>query len=480
MDMQMIIGGKHVDASDRAVAQNVNPSTGQSIGTVPAATKADIDLALDTAVKGQKEWEAVPLHERIDIIYKFVALAEQKVEEIAKVACLEGGKLLHEAITETKTMAYVFKVFAEGARNHFGIAFSQGHDPRIVNDLVFTRNEPLGVVVCIVPFNYPLELYAHKVAPALLMGNSVIIKPSSDTPMAAIMVTNLLIEAGVSPDAVQIVTGSGAKIGGWLTESPLVNAISMTGSNPVAVDIIEASKGNMTRLFFELGGNDPLVIFDDADIDLAVQESLGGRLVNAGQICCCSKRFIVHNDVKDAYTKKLVEALSGIDPVDAANPAAKMGPVVSERAAVTVIEQVDHTVKQGAKCVLGGTREGAYVKPTVITDVTPDMDVANAMEIFGPVFPIIGFDTVEEAIEIANNTPFGLQGGVMSADTKRALYVATKLECGAVVINGSGNYRGAHQPFGGYKQSGLGREGVVTTLAEMSQPKTISFKGIMG
>jgi len=480
MDMQMIIGGKHVGASDGAVAQNINPSTGQSIGTVPAATKEDIDRTLALAVKGQREWEAVPLFERIDMIYKFAALVEQNVEEIAKVACLEGGKRLQEAITETKTMAYVFKVFAEGARNHFGIAFSQGHDPRIVNDLVFTRNEPLGVVACIVPFNYPLELYAHKVAPALLMGNAVIIKPSSHTPMGAIMVTKLLIEAGVSPNAVQIVTGDGAKVGGWLTESPLVNAISMTGSNPVAVDIMEKSKGNMTRLFFELGGNDPLVIFDDADLDLAVQESLGGRLVNAGQICCCSKRFIVQNGIKEAYTKKLIKALSKIEPMDAIDPAAPMGPVVSERAAAGIIEQVEQTVEQGATCALGGTREGAYVMPTVLTNVTPEMDVANHMEIFGPVFPIIGFDTMEEAIEIANNTPFGLQGGVMSADTKRALHVATKLECGAVVINGSGNYRGAHQPFGGYKQSGLGREGVVTTLAEMSQAKTISFKGIMG
>jgi len=479
MDMKMIIGGDHVDASDGAVMQNINPSTGQSIGTVPAATSDDAKLALTNAVKGQKEWEAVPLHERIEIIYKFVTLAEKHAEEIGKIACLEGGKILCEAVNEAKTMAYVFKVFAEGARNHFGIAFSQGHDPRIANDVVFTRSEPLGVIACIVPFNYPLELYAHKVAPALLMGNAVIIKPSSETPMAALLVTKLLLEAGVVPNAVQILTGSGSKVGTWLTKSPLVHAISMTGSNPAAISIMENSKENLPRWFFELGGNDPLIICDDADIDLAVKESLGGRITNAGQICCCSKRFIVQNGVKEAYTKKLVEALEKVSPKDAMDSEAVMGPVVSERAAIAIIAQIVHTIEQGATCLLGGTHEGAYVTPTVLTDVTPSMDIATHMEIFGPVFPIIGFDAIEEAIEIANNTPYGLQGGVMTADTKRAMYVATRLECGAVVLNGSGNYRGAHQPFGGYKQSGLGREGVVATLAEMSHAKTISFKGIL-
>jgi len=322
-------------------------------------------------------------------------------------------------------------------------------------------------------------LYAHKVAPALLMGNAVIIKPSSYTPLAASIVTNLLIEAGVTPNAVQYITGSGAKIGDWLTTSPLVRAISLTGGTSAAVHIIEKSAPNIPRLFFELGGNDPLIIFGDADIELAVSESIGGRITNAGQICCCSKRFIVHNSVKEAFTEKLVRVLESIAPKNAADPDAVMGPVVSEAAAIEIINQVEKTVAQGAKCVLGGTREGAYVAPTVLTGVTSAMDIANAMEIFGPVFPIIGFDTFEEAIEIANGTPYGLQGGVITADMKTAMKAATQMQCGAVVINGSGNYRSAHQPFGGYKLSGLGREGILTTLDEMSQAKTISFKGIL-
>jgi succinate-semialdehyde dehydrogenase/glutarate-semialdehyde dehydrogenase len=475
----MIIGGKQVGASDGTVSQNINPSTGQSIGTVPCATKDDIDQALAFAVAGQKEWAEIPLYERIEIIYRFCELVEEKADEIGKAACLEGGKLLREAVNEAKVMGYVFKAFAEGARNHNGVSFPRGTEPRVKDDVLFTVNEPLGVIACIVPFNYPLELYAHKVAPALLMGNAVIIKPSSYTPLAASIVTNLLIEAGVTPNAVQYITGSGAKIGDWLTTSPLVRAISLTGGTSAAVHIIEKSAHNIPRLFFELGGNDPLIIFGDADIELAVSESIGGRITNAGQICCCSKRFIVHNSVKEAFTEKLVRVLEPIAPKDAADPDAVMGPVVSEAAATEIINQVEKTVAQGAKCVLGGTREGAYVAPTVLTGVTSAMDIANAMEIFGPVFPIIGFDTFEEAIEIANGTPYGLQGGVITADMKTAMKAATQMQCGAVVINGSGNYRSAHQPFGGYKLSGLGREGILTTLDEMSQAKTISFKGIL-
>ncbi|MCL2580268.1 MAG: aldehyde dehydrogenase family protein [Oscillospiraceae bacterium] len=479
MNTQMIIGGKQVGASDGAVSQNINPSTGKSIGTVPAATKDDVGRALDFAVEGQKEWAKVPLYDRIEIIYKFCDLVEEKAEEIGRAACLEGGKLLREAVNETKVMGYVFKAFAEGARNHNGVSLPRGTEPRVKDDVLFTVNEPLGIIACIVPFNYPLELYAHKVAPALLMGNAVIIKPSSYTPLAASIVTGLLIEAGVTPNAVQYITGSGGKIGDWLTTSPLISAISLTGGTAAAVHIIEKSAHNIPRLFFELGGNDPLLIFDDADIELAVRESLGGRVTNAGQICCCSKRFIVHNSVKETFTKKLVEALGAIVPKDAADPGAAMGPVVSESAAIEIISQVEKTVAQGAKCILGGKHEGAYVAPVVLTDVTSSMDISSSMEIFGPVFPIIGFDTMEEAIEIANNTPYGLQGGVITADMKTAMKAAMQLQCGAVVINGSGNYRSAHQPFGGYKLSGLGREGICTTLDEMSQTKTISFKGIL-
>jgi len=479
MNTQMIIDCKHVDASDGGFYENINPSTGKSIGTTPIATKEDVEKALKSAVEGQKEWAEVPLYERIEIIYKFCGLVEKNAEKIGEAACLEGGKLLREAINETKVAGYIFKAFAEAARNHYGVSLPRGTEPRVKDDILFTVNEPLGIVACIVPFNFPLELYAHKVAPALLMGNAVVIMPSPHTPLAASIITNLLIEAGVSPRAVQYITGGGAKVGSWLTTSPLVNAVSLTGGTRAAVDVIEKSAKNIPKLFFELGGNDPLVIFGDADIELAVKESLGGRLANSGQICCCSKRFIVHNSVKDVFTKKLLDALKGIKPEDAINPEAVIGPVVSENAAAEIIRQVEKTVEQGAKCILGGKHEGAYVAPIVLTDVTPEMDVSQSMEIFGPVFPIIGFDTFEEAINIANNTPYGLQAGVITENMKTAMKAASEIKCGAVVINGSGNYRSAHQPFGGYKLSGVGREGIITTLDEMSQAKTISFKGIL-
>lgn len=480
MDMKMLIGGQFVDASDGKTQENRNPATGELIGTVPAATKEDIDRAVANAVKGQKEWSRVPLYRRIEIFDKFRELLAANRRKVAEMMCREGGKLIGDALGEVDITGYVFRVFGEGARNHYGLTLTQGIEPRIEKDIVFTRNEPLGVVACIVPFNFPAELYAHKVAPALITGNAVIVKSASDTPMADIMFTELLVQAGVPGNAAQIVTGSGAKIGDWLTQDPRVDAISLTGSTEVGAHIMATAAKHVPHVYLELGGNDPLIVCEDCgDLDAAVQDSLDGRVYNAGQTCCASKRFLVHNSLLDAYTKKLVKALTGLRVGDPSKPETQMGPVISERAAKDVIGQVEATVAAGAKCLLGGKRNGAFVEPTVLAGVTRAMPVAGQLEIFGPVFPVIGFDTVEEAIEIANGSPYGLHAGVRTASMKTAMKFATELQCGCVVIGGSGNYRSAHQAFGGYKQTGVGREGVGYTLNEFTQTKTVALRSIL-
>jgi succinate-semialdehyde dehydrogenase/glutarate-semialdehyde dehydrogenase len=311
------------------------------------------------------------------------------------------------------------------------------------------------------------------------MGNSVIVKPSSDNPLTEVKLVELLLESGVPGNVVQVVTGSGAKVGRWLSSSSKINAITLTGSTVVGIDIYKNAAANLSRVFLELGGNGAFVVLDDANLELAVKEAKEGRTANAGQICSSPKRFIIHNSIKEAFTEQLISQLEGLKIGNPEDPDTDVGCLISEKAAITVEQQVEKTIEQGAKCIYGGKRfNKSFFQPTVLTDVTPDMDVAQDMEIFGPVFPIIGFDTIEEAIEIANNTQYGLMTGVITQNINRGLQVAEKLESGGVIINGSGRYRNPDMAYGGYKKSGIGREGISVTLEEMSQIKNYVLKNI--
>lgn len=478
--MKMIIHGEERNARDGKTITVINPATLETIDTVPSATAEDIEEALDNARKGFKEWKKVVLYDRVAIIRKFEALIKEHEKEIAEMMCAETGKTMAFCEDEVAACAGIFETYCEKAKNYGGETLPLDSEGRVKGDIIFTLREPLGVVAAIVPFNYPLELYAHKVAPALVTGNAVIVKPSSDTPLSAIYVTKLLHEAGVPVDALQIVTGKGSVVGDQLSQSPKINAVSLTGSVPVGIRTMENGAKNLTRVYLELGGNDPIIIFEDADLDKAVAETLAGRAANAGQTCCGTKRMIVQNSVKEKYTEKLIEALKKLKVGDPTQKDTDCGPLISESAAKTVEEQVRKTIEQGATCAYGGNRYNTtFFEPTVLTGVTPDMDIASTMEVFGPVFPIIGFDTMEEAIEIANAAPFGLSSGVMTQDFSTALTVATQMEAGTCVINGCGNYRSAHLAFGGYKMTGLGREGATHTLDEYTQTKSIALKQLL-
>ena len=480
INMEMIINGEKTDALDGQVIEVINPATGELIDTVPAAAEKDLEAALDAAQRGTREWRQVVLYERVAMIRHFEQLLQQKKQEIAQVMCMETGKTLTSCIDEVDACGSIFETYCEKAKNFGGETLPLNSENRVNGDIIFTVKEPLGVVACIVPFNYPLELYAHKVAPALVTGNSVIVKPSSDTPLSAIMVTELLHKAGIPGNAVQVVTGSGSKVGNYLAKSEKVDAISVTGSVPVGIQTMENGAKNLKHVYLELGGNDPIIIFDDADVDRAVDETLLGRASNAGQTCCGTKRMIVQNGIRETYTKKLIEALKKLNIGDPMNEETDYGPLISERAAVEVEEQIQKTVRQGAALAYGGKRfDRTYFEPTVLTGVTADMDIATEMEVFGPVFPIIGFDTLEEAVAIANAAPYGLSGGVMTSDMSTALKVATQIETGTCVINGCGNYRSAHLAFGGYKMTGLGREGATQTLEEYTHTKSIALKQLL-
>lgn len=478
--MQMIIGGKHVDASNGKTSQVVNPATGQVIDTVPEATLEDLDRAIGLAVEGQKEWNAIPLHQRLAILETYCQLLtrEETVEKIARVMCEEGGKPIEQCRTEVFANAAIFRIYCAAAYTFYGKTLPYNGEARSQGDVAFTIHEPLGVFANIVPFNYPVELAAHKLAPMLVTGNSVVLLPSGKTPRSAVLLVELLLEAGVPANAVCCVTGKGSVVGAAAAGDPRVAAVSFTGSTEVGISLAETCAKSLRPVSLELGGNDPLLIFDDCDYELAMSETIGGRVGNAGQTCCASKRFLIQRGIYEKFVADLVQRLSQLKVGDPADPTVEMGPCVRESSAKDVEAQIQKTVEQGGKLLCGGKRSGAFVEPTVI-EVTSEMDIARDMEVFGPVWPVIPFDTLEEALEIANNTIFGLSSGVITSNMRTAMKVANGIQAGACVINGTGNYRLAHQPFGGYKYSGVGREGAVSTLEEMTQQKMISFKGIL-
>ena len=476
--MKMLIGGMEVDASDLSVINNVNPATGEIIDTVPAATAEDLETAISNAVIGQKEWAAIPFHKRMEILEKFVVLIQENEETIAKNMAIEGGKPLAQAIGEIGRVKDAFRLYMAEARTMYGKTIPLNSEPRGIGDVCFTIFEPLGVIAAICAFNFPGVLFSHKAAAALCAGNSVILKPASDTPGATMMMTKLLLEAGVPGNAAQCITGSGAIVGDGLVSDPRVAGVTLTGSTRVGINIAKQCAAQLKPYSLELGGNDPLVIMDDTSVDEAVEQALGGRIANAGQICCSSKRFIVQNTIKDEFAKKLADKLSQMKLGNPLDPDTKVGPVINEKAAKTIIEQINTAVSEGAKILYGGQRNGCFVTPTVLVDVPKNSSVATDEEIFGPVFPVIGFDTLDEAIEIANNSQYGLSSGILTKDTKIGMKFALAVDAGGVVVGANGNYRLTQQPFNGHKMSGVGSEGTMYTLHEMVKVKTIVLKNV--
>lgn len=474
--MQMIIGGNYVDASDKAVKDVLDPGTMDVIETIPMATEEDVNAAVAAAKEGQKNWEKIPLHTRIDILRKFHDLFIGEKEAFVELAAKEMGKTVAHAEAEVLNAASLIEHFCDAARTLKGESYPAGDHYSNEADMMITVREPHGVVACILPFNFPFELFCHKVVPALLMGNAVVIKPATETPLCNLKMAGLLLDAGVEPKAVNVITGSGGKVGTWITINKDVDAVTFTGSTAVGTEIAKNCAENLTRVSLELGGNDALIVLEDADMDYAVAEVVGGRAYCSGQVCCANKRILVQNSIKAQFTEKLIEALKKEKPGNQFDPESTYGPQVSEKAAIEVEGYINETIKQGGKLLLGGKRfDRTFIEPTVI-EVTKDLDVALDMEIFGPVWPIIGFDTVEDACEISNASMYGLSGGVITNDLNKGMHVAKAMEAGCCVVNGGGCYRAPGQPFGGYKMSGIGAEGGTYTLEEMSQVKSIVLR----
>ena len=477
--MKNLIGYEWKDASNGAVIEVVNPATQELIDTVPNVTDEDVDEAVKVAQIEQKKWEKVSIYERADILYKFVDLIEENKERLAVLLSNETGKPIKEARGELANVRIGVRGFVEKAKHLYGKSVPEGSEAGQEKTIQFTKRYPVGVIAAIIPFNFPSDLFCQKVPPALMMGNSIIVKPSNYNPLTLIEYVKLMIEAGVPAGCIQILTGDGPTAGQALARHKGVHLVSLTGGTAAGIQTMGTCSQNLTHVMLELGGNDAFIFLEDGDMDLAVKETIWGRLYNGGQVCCASKRFLIHNSRKQEFIDRMKEVISNLKVGDPMEEDTDMGPMININAAKRIEEQVNQMVQEGATIVCGGKREDAYYYPTILDNVTKDMEASKDMEIFGPVISVIGFDDVEEAIKIANQSSYGLCGCVISKDVSRAMKIADRLECGGAVVNGASFYRSFEMPFGGWKHSGIGNEGVMTTLEEMSRIKTIVLKNIL-
>ena len=477
--MKNLIGYEWKDASNGAVIEVINPARQELIDTVPNVTLEDVDTAVKVAQIEQKKWEKVSIYDRADILYKFVDLVEENKERLARLLSEETGKPIKEARGEIANVRIGVRGFVEKAKHLYDNSIPVGQEAGQEKTMQITRRYPLGVIAAIIPFNFPSDLFCQKVPPALIMGNSIIVKPSNYNPLTLIEYVKLMLEAGVPAGVIQVLTGDGPVVGQALAGHPGVHLVSLTGGTAAGIQTMGTASKNLTHVMLELGGNDAFIFLEDGDMDLAVKETIWGRLYNGGQVCCASKRFLIHNSRKAEFISRMKEVIENLKVGDPAKEETDMGPMVNINAAKRIEEQVNQMVAEGATIVCGGKRQEAYYYPTILDNVTKDMEVAKDMEIFGPVISVIGFDTVEEAIAIANQSSYGLCGCVFTNNYPLGMQIADKLECGGAVINGASFYRSFEMPFGGWKHSGIGNEGVMTTLQEMSRLKTIVMKNIL-
>lgn len=478
--MKMLINGVYVDSADKETINVYNPYDGKLLDTIPAATKEDVDLAVESAVKGQREWYRKNTRERAEILRKYLELLKEWRDDLAKTLTLETGKPIFDSYGEIDSVYMTFESAVEIVKHHYGKTMPMGIEGGYDDDLQVTVHEPLGVIACIVPFNFPAALWAFKAGPALMAGNAIVVKPATSNPLTVLKLMGLLVKAGVTPGAVQCVTGRGRLVGNWISENPLVAQVNLTGGVEAGKEIARRAAENLTAYKFELGGNDPLIICADCDMDLAVNEA-GDKTRNAGQCCSGAKRFIVHESIKDEFVRRLIEErLKTVREGDLLDIETNFGVLISEEAAKEVEQQVQHTIDQGAELVYGGVRKGAYYMPTVLDHCTKEMDVCKNMEIFGPVFPIFTFKTLDEAIGIAETSDYGLSSGIITNNLQDAMKVAASLKSGMVAVNGSGGFRAQELPFGGGKKlSGNSRECMSSVLEEVTQEKSIIFRYAM-
>ena len=467
--MDMLIGGKHVSGDD--LEEVINPFNNEVIDTVPIAHRQTADLAIRRANDAKDSLCEMSAFKISNKLFNAVEKLKDNREDFARLLTLEVGKPINESLVELDRSIETLKLAAEEAKRIYGESVPLDAGLNGKGFFAFTQCLPLGVVAAITPFNYPLNLTIHKIAPAIACKNTVIIKPPTQSPLTVMKFAELLNEE--FPDGVvNTVTGYGSEVGDYLVTSPDVNKISFTGS--VTTGLMISQKAGMKKVTLELGGNDPMIVLNDADVDKAVQGAINGAFLNAGQVCMGVKRIIVQEDISKEFAKKLVEKAERLVMGNPLDESTTLGTLISEKAAIQVEETVNNAVQKGARILTGGNRDGAFYEATVIDNVTADMDLV-VNETFGPVAPIIHVDSVDEAISVANDTDYGLQAGVFTNDYSNAMRCVQEIEAGTVFVNKQSTFRTDNMPFGGFKNSGVGKEGIKYAVEEMTKTKLIGL-----
>ncbi|WP_290872453.1 NAD-dependent succinate-semialdehyde dehydrogenase [Aquabacterium sp.] len=472
---QAYLDGRWVDADNRETLPVTNPATGEVLGSVPLMGAAETERAIAAANAAWPAWRALTAKARGALLQKWLQLIQAHTEDLALLMTTEQGKPLAEARGEVGYAASFIEWFAEEGKRLYGETIPS---PLADRKLLVTR-EPIGVCAAITPWNFPLAMITRKVAPALAAGCPIIVKPAESTPFSALALAVLAERAGIPAGVLQVVTGDPRAIGVALTSSPVVRKLSFTGSTEVGRLLYAQSAPTIKKLSLELGGNAPFIVFDDADLDAAVQGAIISKFRNAGQTCVCANRLYVHDKVYDAFAEKLVKAVSELKVGDGRTAGVTQGPLIDRAALAKVEDHIDNAVSQGARVLLGGKRSelgGTFFEPTVLVDVPAHAKVAKE-ETFGPLAPLFRFHSDEEVVQLANDTEFGLASYFYSRDVGRIFRVAEALEYGMVGVN-TGLISNEVAPFGGVKQSGLGREGSRHGIEDYLVTKYVALAGL--
>jgi acyl-CoA reductase-like NAD-dependent aldehyde dehydrogenase len=470
----LFIDGEFVPSASGKRFATTNPATGETIAEVAEAAREDLDRAVAAARKAFESgpWAAMKPRQRGRILIRAADLLTQRADEFGRVETMDNGKPIFEsAKIDMPAAAEALSYFGESADKIYG----DTHPPR-PDAFLLTVREPVGVVGAITPWNFPLLQAMWKIAPALALGNTVVLKPASVTPLTCLMFADLLREAGLPPGAFNVVTGPGAVVGAAMAEHPGIDKISFTGETETGKAILRAAAGTVKRVSMELGGKSPNVVFADADLEAAARGAINAIFYGKGELCSAGSRLLVEESVHDALLEKVADRARKMLPADPMNPKTRLGSLVSEKQRETVERYVESGKREGAKLVAGGNRaavdgKGAFFEATVFDGVRPDMTIARE-EIFGPVLAALTFKDEADAVAVGNSTIYGLAAAVWSRDVKKALRAARALKAGTVWIN-TYNFYDPGLPFGGYKQSGFGRERGRYALEEYTQVKSI-------
>lgn len=468
--MRMFVGGSWKDL-DRQIEVK-NPFDESVVDCVPSAGAADVDAAVAGAVEGAGIIRKMDAYDRAKFLRKAADLMIERQEDLAQIISSEEGKILAEGRIEAIRSAEIIQLSAEEAKRLTGEVLPLDAAPGGAGRLGFTLRVPCGVVAAITPFNFPLHLVCHKVGPALAAGNSVVIKPASDTPLSALKLVEILLEAGTPAEAISCVTGVGGEVGDVLCSDRRVRKITFTGSYEVGEHICKTA--GMKKVTMELGSNAPLVVMDDADLEKVAVATAATGFANAGQVCISAQRVLVDGKVYEDFLAELKSQVEQISTGDQLKEETKMGPMIRESDAVRVKEWVEEAVAGGARLISGGERQGAVFQPTVLADVDPDMRISRE-ELFGPAVGVTRFDDIEQAIAMANDTRYGLSAGIFTQDVDRALKFALEVDSGNLHINWGPQWRADLMPYGGLKDSGMGKEGPRYAVEEMTELKMVVF-----